>query len=186
MVFAIRRRGPVLRPSHALPKRSQTSEYERQSGEGITRVVIKVLALDLERTLIDDALSARPRPGLLGFLEFCHGRFGRVAVFTTVEEADARQVLEHLAQRGMIPPGLLERLEYVAWCGEYKDLGFIPGVAASEVLLVDDDAGWIRPDQCGRWVAIAPWDGGPDGELRRVRSVLEGSLSDSSTPDASP
>ena len=143
-------------------------------------MVVKVLALDLERTPIDDALSARPRPGLLGFLDFCHERFGRVAVFTTVEEADAREVLEHLARRGQVPPGLLDRLEYVEWCGEYKDLGFIPGAAADEVLLVDDDARWVRPDQRARWVAIAPWDGGPDGELHRVRSVLEGLLSGSS------
>jgi hypothetical protein len=144
-------------------------------------VAVKVLALDLERTLVDDALSARPRPGLLGFLDFCQERFGRVAVFTTVEAADARQVLEDLARRGQVPPGLLDRLEYVEWCGEYKDLSFVPGVAVDEVVLVDDDAGWVRPDQRGRWVAIAPWDGGPDGELRRVRWVLEGLLAESPT-----
>ena len=61
---------------------------------------IKVLALDLERTLIDNALSARPRPGLLAFLAFCHDQFGRVAIFTTVEEADAREVLGDLERRG--------------------------------------------------------------------------------------
>ena len=42
---------------------------------------VKVLALDLERTLIDDALSGRPRPGLSEFLSFCDERFGRVADF---------------------------------------------------------------------------------------------------------
>gem|GEM_PF-4300050 len=41
----------------------------------------------MERTLIDDALSARPRPGLLGFLDFCHDRF---ALFTIVEEGGRR------------------------------------------------------------------------------------------------
>ncbi len=144
-------------------------------------MAIKVLALDLERTLIDDALSARPRPGLLDFLDFCHERFGRVVVFTTVEEADAREVLEDLTRRGHVPQSLLERLEYVGWCGEYKDLDFVPDVVLGEVLLVDDDAGWVRPDQRERWVAIAPWDGGPDGELRRVRLVLETLLVESSS-----
>ncbi len=143
-------------------------------------MVVKVLALDLERTLIDDALSGRPRPGLLDFLGFCQERFGRVAVFTTVEEADAREVLKDLDRRGQVPPGLLGRLEYVAWCGEYKDLGFVHDAVADEMLLVDDDPGWVRPDQRGQWVAIAPWDGGPDEELRRVRSVLEGLLASSS------
>ncbi|WP_422929162.1 NIF family HAD-type phosphatase [Singulisphaera sp. PoT] len=139
-------------------------------------MAIKVLALDLERTLIDDALSALARPGLLAFLEFCRERFGRVAVFSTVEEADAREVLEGLGRRGLVPPDLMDRLEYVDWSGEYNDLGFVPGVAASEVLLIDDDAGWIRPDQRGSWIPIAPWDGGPDEELPRVRSLLESRL----------
>jgi hypothetical protein len=63
----------------------------------------------------------------------------------------------------------------VSRCGEYKDLAFVTGAAPEEVLLVDDDAGWIRPDQRDRWIAIAPWDGGPDRsdrELLRVRQVL--------------
>ena len=137
---------------------------------------VKVLALDLERTLIDDALSARPWPGLLDFLTFCHQRFGRVAMFTTVEESDAREILEDLERRGHVPPALLARLEYVGWCGQYKDLSFVPDVAAKEAVLVDDDAGWVSPDQRERWVAIAPWDGGPDRELPRVQSVLEGRL----------
>jgi NLI interacting factor-like phosphatase len=140
-------------------------------------VSAKVLALDLERTLIDDALSGRPRPGLRDFLAFCHERFERVTMFTTVEEADAREVMEALADLGFVPPGLLARLEYVGWSGEYKDLRFVVGATPGEVVLVDDAAGWVRPDQRARWVAIAAWDGGPDGELPRVRDLLEEWLS---------
>jgi hypothetical protein len=139
---------------------------------------VKVLALDLERTLIDNALSGRPRPGLHAFLSFCHERFSRVAVFTTVEEADAREVMADLDRGGHVPPGLLARLEYVTWCGEYKDLVFVPDVTLGEVLLVDDDSGWVRPDQRDRWVKIAVWDGGPDDELPRVRAVLEAWLAE--------
>ena len=133
---------------------------------------ICVLALDLERTLISDANRASPRPGLAAFLAFCHEHFARVVLFTTVEEADARAVIEELAGRGQVPAALAERLEYVAWCGEYKDLQFVTGATPADVLLVDDDAGWIRPDQRDRWIAIAPWDGGPDTELRRVQQFL--------------
>src|SRR5262249_11683252 len=142
-------------------------------------VSVKVLALDLERTLISNARNADPRPGLFDFLAFCQERFERVTLFTTVEEADARDVLEGLARSGHLPPGLLDRLEYVGWCGEHKDLGFVPGVAPSEVLLVDDDGSWVRPDQRGQWISIAAWDGGADGELRRVTAVLEGCLAGS-------
>jgi NLI interacting factor-like phosphatase len=139
---------------------------------------VQVLALDLERTLIDNALSARPRPGLSAFLAFCHERFRRVAVFTTVEESDAREVLCDLAARGHVPPDLLVRLEYIAWSGEYKDLAFVPGVDPAEVVLVDDDPGWVRQDQRCQWIPIAAWESGPDGELPRVRTELEHRLAD--------
>ena len=68
-----------------------------------------------------------------------------MAIFTTVEEADARDVIHELALGGHVPPGLLGRLEYVGWCGEYKDLRFVPDAIPGEVLLVDDDAGWCGP-----------------------------------------
>jgi len=148
-------------------------------------VSVKVLALDLERTLIDDALSGRPRPGLRNFLTFCGERFGRVAIYTTVEEADAREALADLDRDGQLPPGLHDRLEFVGWSGEYKDLAFVPDATLDEVVLVDDDAGWVRPDQRGQWIPIAAWDGGPDAELVRVRAVLERWLADSA-PDAEP
>jgi hypothetical protein len=135
-------------------------------------VNVKVLALDLEGTLIDNSLSGRPRPGLSHFLAFCHSRFGRVAILSTVEEGDAREVLADLADRRHVPPELLARLELVKCSGEYKDLAFVPDVTSAEVLLVDDDAGRVRPDQRGQWVAIAGWDGGPDGELSRIQARL--------------
>lgn len=134
---------------------------------------VRVLALDLERTLIDNALSGLPRPGLRDFLAFCHSRFDRVVVFSTVEETDAREVLEGLAGNGYVPSELLRRLEYVGWYGEHKDVAFIADAMPEEVLLVDDDAGWVRPDQRDQWVGVAAWDGGPDSELTRVQSVLE-------------
>jgi len=153
--------------------------------EGIPLTNTKVLALDLERTLIDDALSGRARPGLRAFLAFCDERFARIVVFTAVEEADAREVLSDLDRAGHLPPGLLGRLEFVAWTGEYKDTTFVPGVPPAEVRLVDDDGGWVRPDQRHQWVPIAPWDEGPDAELARVRVVLDQWCANGE-PDAEP
>ncbi|QJW94536.1 NIF family HAD-type phosphatase [Frigoriglobus tundricola] len=133
---------------------------------------LRVLALDLERTLISDANSVAPRPGLVKFLAFCHDRFERVVLFTTVEEADAQSALDQLVDRGQVPAELLAPLKCVTWTGEYKDLGFIADAVPEDVLLVDDDGGWVRPGQRDQWVAIAPWDGGPDRELLRVQQVL--------------
>lgn len=131
-----------------------------------------VLALDLERTLISDARECAPRPGFATFLAFCRATFPRVVLFTTVEEADARAALAHLVHVGAVSAELVDDLEYVSWVGEYKDLAFVPGTEPTGVLLVDDDAGWIRPDQRDNWVPVAPWDGGPDNDLARVREIL--------------
>jgi NLI interacting factor-like phosphatase len=136
-------------------------------------VSVRILALDLERTLISDAMSADPRPGLFEFLSFCESHFERLVLFTSVETADAREVLAGLARSGYVPPDFLAKLEYVEWGGEFKDLAFVPDADPDVVLLVDDDAGWVRPEQRGRWIAVSPWDGGPDSDLLRVRSVLK-------------
>lgn len=145
---------------------------------GNERVRPTVVALDLERTLIDDALSGRPRPGLFEFVQFCLERFERVVLFTTVEEADAREVLEALVDTHAVPEEFLARLDYVPWSGEFKDLSFVPDVAPERVVLVDDDGGWVRQDQRDQWVEVMPWDGDPaDQELIRVRAVLDGRLS---------
>jgi hypothetical protein len=55
---------------------------------GTERVRPTVVALDLERTLIDDAMSGRPRPGLFEFAHFCLERFERVGEkFSAVKNA---------------------------------------------------------------------------------------------------
>ena len=59
-----------------------------------------------------------------------------------------------------MPPEFLGWLEYVEWAGEYKDLSLVPDSVPGEVLLVDDDPGWIRPDQRDWWVAVEGGDGG--------------------------
>lgn len=133
----------------------------------------RVLALDLERTLISDARSAVPRPGLFDFLTFCHERFERVTLFTCVDTPDARDVLERLADDGFVPHDFLARLEYVEWAGEHKDLTFVPAADPAEVLLVDDDPTWVRPDQRDRFVPVLGWDGGADAELGKLRARLE-------------
>ena len=135
--------------------------------------MIKTVALDLEGTLIVNAMDARPRTGLAAFLEFCDQHFDRVAIFTTVDEPAARSIVNDLADRGVVSLRLLGRLEFVDWSGEFKDLRFIADTDPAAVVLVDDDWGWIHPDQRDQWIAIETWDGKPDAELARVRSELD-------------
>ncbi len=133
---------------------------------------IQLLALDLEATLIDDAFSANPRPGLLRFLTYCDETFPRVALLTTVDEETAREVVDQLADNGHAPSSFANRVEYIDWQGEYKDLRCAQGVEWNNILFIDDDHGWVHPNQVSQHVPIAPWHGGPDEELRRLRSVL--------------
>ena len=127
-----------------------------------------MIALDLEASLIDNAIMGNPRPGLYEFIEFCFDNFDRVALLTTVEEADAREVLFKLADSGNVPEAFANA-EYIDWEGEYKDLRFAKDVDPGEILFLDDDAGWVHPEQTDRWIPIQPWSSGDDTELKRVR-----------------
>ena len=104
---------------------------------------VRVIALDLERTLVSDAMQREPRPGLRDFLLFCCQRFQRVALFTSVNKDNALAVSREFLESGDVPRELMEKVEYVEWHGMYKDLRYIPGAVPSEILLMDDDEGWV-------------------------------------------
>jgi NLI interacting factor-like phosphatase len=61
------------------------------------------IALDLEGTLISNAVSQFPRPGLLTFLEYCHQNFGRLVIFTAVNEVRFRSIARTLAEAQDVP-----------------------------------------------------------------------------------
>ena len=137
---------------------------------------IKVLALDMERTLVSDAMNREPRPGLFLFLQFCVQAFERVILFTCVNRQQAFAVLDELQTQGFVPAEFVSKVEYTQWEGKYKDLRFVPGAAMEAILLVDDDAGWIVPGQEAQYISIAEYDPylvqGKDTELQRVQDVL--------------
>nr|WP_313955409.1 NIF family HAD-type phosphatase [Stenotrophomonas rhizophila] len=59
-----------------------------------------VLALDLEGTLISNAISQIPRPGLRRFLEEVRSEFERLVLFTTVPKDRVRAIATLLEKRG--------------------------------------------------------------------------------------
>ena len=81
-----------------------------------------------------------------------------------------------LVAKGDAPPEAAWKLEYVDWSGPYKDLRFITGATPQEVLLVDDQAPYILPEQRQAWMPISeyapPYDPA-DRELLRVQAQLE-------------
>jgi len=134
-----------------------------------------VLALDLEGTLISNAMSQIPRPGLAMFLARCEAMFERIVVFTTVKEPRFRQIAQLLVEEGFAP-GWFAAVEYVSWGGATKDLSFIPGIQPQQALLVDDFEIYVHPGQHGQWVQVAQFESPyseADQGLARALEVLQ-------------
>jgi hypothetical protein len=133
-----------------------------------------VLALDLEGTLVSNAVSQIPRPGLWRFLEFCRRAFTRVVLYTAVSEDRARAVLRSLVQAGDAPPWF-EAVEYVDWSGAFKDVSFVTGTQPGEVVLVDDQEAYVHPEQRRQWVPIEEF-AWPYPETDTALETLQGEL----------
>ena len=133
-----------------------------------------VLALDLEGTLISNAMSQIPRPGLLDFLSQCKEFFPRVVVFTTVKEELFRRIASLLVEENLAPSWFAD-VEYITWEGRTKDLNFIPGATSHSALLVDDFEVYIHPGQESQWIKVDyfdyPYDANDTG-LVKVLSVI--------------
>lgn len=67
-----------------------------------------VLALDLAGTLISNAVSQIPRPGLHEFLTQCAARFPRIVMFITVSEDLFRAIARLLVLENEAPAWLAE------------------------------------------------------------------------------
>ena len=119
---------------------------------------LKVLALDMERTLIVRERHPRPRPGLKNFLNFCWKNFERVVIYTGVDNDRAREILERLDRRGEVPRGFPDQVEYIEWPGDVKDLRHIPNAHPEEVLILDDYRDYILPEQRGQWIPVNPYN----------------------------
>jgi predicted HAD superfamily phosphohydrolase YqeG len=57
------------------------------------------IALDLEGTLISNAVSQFPRPGLFAFLEYCYQNFVRLVIFTAVNEVRFRSIAKTVDEK---------------------------------------------------------------------------------------
>ena len=117
-----------------------------------------ILALDLEGTLISNAVSQIPRPGLDSFLRHAHSRFSSLVMFTTVDESTFRRIAKLLVKEGHAPAWFGE-LEHTTWSGSTKDLRAVAPILG-QALLLDDYEGYVHPGQKKWWVE-APHFGFP-------------------------
>lgn len=118
---------------------------------------ITTIALDLEGTLISNAVSQIPRPGLYSFLEYCRQKFERIAIFTAVNQPRFREIARILVEREKVPNWFTE-VEYIEWTGNYKDLSFISDVTPNQMLLIDDRQEYVNPKQINQWIYIPGYD----------------------------
>lgn len=132
---------------------------------------LSVLALDLEGTLISNAISQIPRPGLSRFLISCCALFPRIVMYTTVSEARFRAIARLLISEGAAPDWFAE-LDVVDWTGKTKDLALISGAALEDCLLVDDFEGYVHGGQREQWVRVACFGHPYDMSDRELASTL--------------
>lgn len=133
------------------------------------------LALDIEGTLISNAISQIPRPGLLRFLSSVERRFERLVVFSSVPEPLFRQIADLLVAEECAPPWF-RSLQYVNWHGRTKDLRFVSD-DVGDTLLLDDYGAYVHPGQEHLWVQIpqfcAPYEESDTGLLAALESICQ-------------
>jgi len=133
---------------------------------------MEVIALDLEGTLISNAMSQIARAGLHAFLETCHRMCKRVVVFTTVKESLFRQIATLLVEEGSAPDWFKD-IEYINWVGATKDLGFIKYADINKIVLVDDFSGYVHPGQEARWIEVQHFDYPYDKDDQELNRALQ-------------
>ncbi|HEL3178990.1 TPA: hypothetical protein UME25_001094 [Stenotrophomonas maltophilia] len=115
-----------------------------------------ILALDLEGTLISNAVSQIPRSGLYEFLEYAQGQFDELVMFTTVDEVRFRRIAALLVSEGKVPDWFAQ-LAYTTWSGRTKDLTYV-SPTLGEALLFDDHVAYVHPGQEPLWVEVPLFD----------------------------
>ncbi len=141
---------------------------------------LKLIALDLEGTLISNAMSCIPRAHLYGFLEHCRSASERVVLFTAVNAERVAFIQKILVDLGDVPPWFadLERVEWDQQKSSTKDLT-LAGATVDESVLVDDYEVYIHPSQEHRWVKVPEFAhpyGEDDGLLdawRKIEKFIE-------------
>jgi hypothetical protein len=128
-----------------------------------------IIALDLEGTLVSNAVSQIPRAHLRDFLNFCHGNFERVVIYSAANYEKVRETCARLAAEGDAPPWFAH-VDVFKSRTEYKDLSYIYPRNFRRVLLVDDVETYVDPKQHEQWIPVKQFcqPYGPDDELLRL------------------
>lgn len=134
---------------------------------------IEVIALDLEGTLISNAISQIPRPHLFTFLVGCREVAHRIVMFTTVSESRFRDIGKLLVAEDSAPKWF-STMEYINWTGNKKDLNFIPHAnKTDDIILVDDVETYVADGQHKNWVEIEQFSSPYPDSDSKLLDILE-------------
>jgi hypothetical protein len=138
-----------------------------------------IIAIDLEGTLVSNAVSQIPRAHLMDFLNFCHGNFERVVIYSAANYEKVRETCTRLAEEGDAP-SWFAHVEVYKSNTEYKDLRYIYPANFRRVLLVDDVETYVDPKQREQWIPVEQFcqPYGPDDELLRLMDEIARRLED--------
>ncbi len=129
-----------------------------------------ILAMDLEGTLISNAVSQIPRPGLCRFLETVNELFEHLVIYTSVPEPAFRRIAALLVREGCAPVWFAQ-LPYTNWNGATKDLRHVSPILGV-ALLLDDYKAYIHPGQEGFWVEASLYDAPYDASDNGLDAIL--------------
>ena len=117
------------------------------------QTIITHIALDLEGTLISNAMSQIARPGLYNFLQTCAQR-AAVVIYTTVRESVFRRIAHTLVEHKEAPVWFKD-IDYIYGNGKTKDLSCVAdNVDAIKVLLFDDYEQYVHEGQEQQWIPV--------------------------------
>ena len=136
---------------------------------------IDTIALDMEGTLISNAISQFPRPGLSEFLEFCADSFKNIVIYTAVPEKLCIKIQELLVKES-VAPLWFSKVPYVHWDYYTKNLLNIPNTTPEKSLILDDNPDYIAEEQFSQWIPIKTFESpysDTDNALFRVKTVIE-------------
>ncbi|PHS10140.1 MAG: hypothetical protein COA78_11590 [Blastopirellula sp.] len=137
-----------------------------------------IIALDLEGTLISNAVSQFARPGLFKYLSWCKDYFEEVYIYSAVRDSKCHEIVYNLVSRNLAPKWL-EDTQFIQWDRKFKDLANIAGATIEDCLIVDDNRDYILDDQIHQWIKIKKWSppySDTDRELERVQEIIEARL----------
>lgn len=135
----------------------------------------KLLCLDLEGTLISNAISQIPRPGLFGFLEQVNEIFD-LKIYTSVNEDRVDSIRKLLIEEGAVPEWFRD-LEVIRPVSTFKPKS---KCGRSDAFLLDDQEGVIKTDEKEWWIPIGefvPPYSEDDRALEHVLTEIEARVS---------